>query len=402
MTMRMQGGPRPAHAGAADATVDAARVGPPRGEPRATADWFQALDHFARVFAFRSGERVLVLADPLLDPRVVDALRGLARSRGAELTVVTELSTRIESCPEAVRPLLERADFVVSTWFCSIIDPFCIAQRARGQRWVKITYFRDLDLLATPQGRFPPELVGEIVRATARRLPADGDFDLAWRDVRGSDLRIGYTAAMRTNLLAGNRWRGRMLADEPGCYVHYLPAHGPNLWDRTAHRNDNDAPVRMSGWIFPTWAVGFERPWTERIGVRFDDVTVVEVSGEGETAAILREMLLGGRLIELGCGFAPKAPRHVIYPAGSNAPGALHFGIDLARPSDWIRRTMPDWEEPPIHMDLILLDATVEAVQGARRETLIDAGFLASLRDPRVVEAAAGWGDPVHLLETED
>lgn len=397
MAARLQGGPRPA-----DAPADAAPAWPPRGEPARLSNWFQALDHFARVFAFRAGEQVLVLADPLLDGRVIDALRGLARSRGAELRVHMETSTRIEACPDAVKPLLERADFVVSTWFCSVIDPFCIAQRQRGQRWVKITYFRDLDLLATPQGRFPPELVGEIIRATARRLPDQGDFELRWSDARGSDLRIGYTAAMRASLCAGNRWRGRMLADEPGCYVHYLPAHGPNLWDRTAHRNDDTVPVAMSGWIYPTWAVGFDRPWTDRIGVRFDDVTVVEVQGEGETAAILREMLVGGKLIELGCGFAPKAPRHVIYPAGSNHPGALHYGIDLPRPSDWIRRTMPDWEEPPIHMDLITLDSTVVAAQGARTDPLIDGGFLCALRDAKVVAAASRWGDPVFLLETED
>jgi hypothetical protein len=397
MTSRMQGGPRPV-----DAPERTAPGWPPRGDSAAVSQWVQALDHFARVFAIRPGEQVLMLADPLLDGRVIDAVRGLARSRGAHLRVHTETSSRIEACPDAVKPLLEQADFVVSTWFCSVIDPFCIAQRQRGQRWVKITYFRDLDLLATPQGRFPPELVGEIIRATARRFPEQGDFHLQWSDPRGSDLRIGFTPAMRASLMAGNRWRGRMLADEPGCYVHYLPAHGPNLWDRTAHRNDASVPVAMSGWIHPTWAVGFDRPWSERIGVRFEDVTVAEVSGQGETAAILRDMLVGGKLIELGCGFAPKSPRQVIYPAGSNHPGALHFGIDLARPSDWIRRTMPDWEEPPIHMDLITLDSTVTAVQGARAEPLIDAGFLCALRDPDVVAAATRWGDPVHLLETED
>jgi hypothetical protein len=85
----------------------------------------------------------------------------------------------------------------------------------------------------------------------------------------------------------------------------------------------------------------------------------------------------------------------VIYPAGSNAPGALHFGIDLAQPSDWIRRHMPHWEEPPVHQDLIVLDATVTAGE----ETIIDQGFLCALRDPAVVQAAARYGDPVSMLE---
>ena len=112
-------------------------------------------------------------------------------------------------------------------------------------------------------------------------------------------------------------------------------------------------------------------------------------------AAILREMLMGGQIIELGCGFNPKAPRHTIYPAGSNSPGALHYGIDLAQPSDYIRRTMPDWEEPPVHMDLIAFDATVTAGDG----TLIDGGLLTARRSPSVVEKARQYGDPVDLLE---
>ena len=372
-----------------------------RRDISATRDWFAAADNFARVFAIRAGDNVLVLADPLLDPRVIDAVRGLAQSRGATVRVVTETSTRIEAVPDNIKPLLEAADFVVSTWFCSILDPFNIALRRRGQRWVKITYFRDLDLLQTAQARFPVELVGEIIRATARAFPGNTAFDLQWSDARGSDFCIVFTPEMRNNLLAGNRWRGRMLADEPGCYVHYLPTHGPNLWDRTAHLNDNAAPVTMRGTIYPTWAVGFEKPWPEKIGCRFEGDTIVEVTGTGEAATILRDMLVGGKLIELGCGFNPKAPRHTIYPAGSNHPGALHFGIDLAKPSEWIRRVMPDWEEPPVHMDLISFDSTVEAITPQLRSTLIDAGFLTALRDPQVIKAASVYGDPVALLETE-
>jgi hypothetical protein len=359
-----------------------------------TKDFFQALDNFTRVFAIRPGERVLMLTDPLLDPRVVDAVGGLARSRGAEVRQYMETTSQVTEIPAAAKPLLEEADFVVSTWFCSIISPFCIGLRAKGQRWVKITYFRDLDLLYTPQARFPAELVGELVRATASRLP-QSDFQLAFSDDRGTDFKIGYTGEMRQKLLAGNRWRGKVFADEPGCYVHYLPTHGPNLWDRTAHGNDPDAPVSMRGTVYPQWAVGFARPFTERIACEFEGDTVVEVRGDSHEARVLREMLVGGRLIELGCGFNPKAPRLSAYPAGSNAPGALHFGIDLARPADYIRRVMPQWEEPPVHVDLVTLDATVTAGKTA----LVQGGFLSALKDESVVEAARRYGDPVDLLE---
>lgn len=374
-------------------------VGLPPGVRAATTDtknYFAALENFQRTFAFGQGDRVLLLTDPLLDTRVADAVMGLARARGATVRQYMETTSQVTEVPELVKALVADADFVVSTWFCSIFDPFFISRRAAGQRWVKITYFRDLDLLHTPQARFPAELVGEIIRATALRYPAGKNFTVKFSDVRGSDFSIDYTPEMRQLLQAGNRWRGKMFADEPGCYVHYLPTHGPNLWDRTAHRNDANAPVTMTGTIYPQWAVGFAKPFAEKIGCRFESDTIVEVTGESEEAVILREMLVGGRLIELGCGFNPKAPRHTIYPAGSNAPGALHFGIDLAKPSDYILRTMPQWEEPPVHMDLVTLDSTVQ-VDG---KSLIDAGFLTALRDPAVRAAAEKFGNPIELLET--
>lgn len=361
-----------------------------------TKYFFQALDNFSRVFAIRPGDEVLFLADPLLDPRVIDAVIGIARSRGAQVRVYMEPSTQVTAIPQEIHALLRKATFVVSTWFCSILDPLCIGLRREGQRWVKITYFRDLDLLHTPQARFPIEVIGELIRATADRFPKGQSFDLRFTDSRGSDFRIGFTPEMRENQLATNRWRGKMTAEEDGCYVHYLPTHGPNLWDHNSVRNDMSVKVAMSGVIYPQWAVGFERPFEEKIGVFFEGEYVSAVHGESAEAKILREMLVGGRMIEGGgCGFNPKAPRHTVYPAGSNAPGALHFGIDLAKPSEYIRRVLPDWEEPPVHMDLITLDSTVTAGDAL----LIDQGFLCALRDSRVAQTASLYGDPIELLE---
>ena len=362
-----------------------------------TKHYFQALDNFFKVFAIRPGERVLMLTDPLLDPRVVDAVTGLARARGASVSQYMAPTTTLPGVPEEVQPLIKKADFVVSTWFCSIEDPFNVAMRKTGQRWVKITYFRDLDLLMTPQARFPIELVGEILRATERRIPKGEDFELRFSDEHGSDLRIPYTRAMRDTMFAGNRWRGKMFADEPGCYVHYLPTHGPNFWDSTAMKSDPAAKINIEGVLYPQWAIGFAQPFVEKIAVVFKNNLVTEVRGESSDAAVLRDMLMGGKIIEGGgCGFNPKAPRYTVYPAGSNSPGALHFGIDLAKPSDYIRRVMPNWEEPPVHQDLIVFDATVTAGQN----TIVDKGFLMALRDPAVIEMASRYGDPVELLES--
>ena len=238
--------------------------------------------------------------------------------------------------------------------------------------------------------------MGEIIRATARRYPSQGEFDLHFTDPRGSDFRIHFTQEMRANQLSTNRWKGQMTAENDGSYVHYLPTHGPNLWDHNAVKNDLSVPTQMSGVLYPQWAIGFERPFEEKIGVHFEGEYVSRVEGHSKEAVILREMLVGGRMIEGGgCGFNPKSPRHTVYPAGSNSPGALHFGIDLVEPSPYIRRVMPDWEEPPVHMDLIALDATVRAGENL----LIDQGFLCALRDPEVVRMAERYGDPIDLLE---
>ena len=154
----------------------------------------------------------------------------------------------------------------------------------------------------------------------------------------------------------------------------------------------------MQGVVFPQWAIGFDKPFEEKIGIEYKDDLVVKVHGKSLEAEILRDMLVGvdAHLHELGCGFNPKYPRYKAYPAGSNAPGALHFGTDANRPSEFMARRVPNWEEPHTHQDCVVFDMTVK-VGGT---PLIENGFLTALRDPEVVAAASRYGDPVELLET--
>jgi hypothetical protein len=363
-----------------------------------TLNFFGALDNFTKMFDIHNDDKVVLLLDRLIDPRVINAIDGFSRARGPKPTAIVYPSTQQTFIPEDIKAILDPATFVVSTWFCSVSDPHAqMLRRERGQRWVKITYFRDLDLLDSPQARFPIEVIGEIVRATrARYLRGARNGPLVITDRRGSNWRYDVTPDWAEQLMATNRWKGELVADKPGAYVHYLSTHGPNIYERTALKIDREKAVMpLNGTIYPQWAVGFPRPFAERIGVRWQDDEIVEVTGESSDAADLREMLLGGKLVELGCGFNPKAPRHTLYPAGSNSPGALHFGIDLAGPSRYIRRMLPNWEEPPIHMDLVTFDSTV--VVGD--VPLVTDGFLEALRDEPVREFAAKYGDPVDLLE---
>jgi hypothetical protein len=292
--------------------------------------------------------------------------------------------------------MIERATLVVSTWFASVFDPYTInLRKEKGQRWVKITFFRDWDALNTPHARFPVELIGELIRGTARLFPKTGPMELRFTDPRGSDFRVTFTDQMLKKAMSHNRWRGKVTAEEPGSYVHFVPTHGPNLFDTVSGYTSRDTVVGIEGIVFPQWAVGFERPFSDKVGVEFRDDAVVAVHGQSEEARIFRDFLIGGTLEEIGCGHAPKAARFDIYPAGPNAPGSLHWGVNALKPSDHLRRTLPNWEEPYIHLDMVSWDATVTAGDS----TLIKDGFLMSLRDPEVVKAASRFGDPIQLLE---
>jgi hypothetical protein len=325
----------------------------------------------------------------------VSAISGLALAQGINPMIVTTHTTNMLEIPAEVKPILEQATFVVSTWFCSAWHPYCIKlRREKGQRWVKITFFRNLDLLNTPQARFPLDVLGEIIRASSRAYPDKGNFDLRFTDERGTDIVVNFTEEMRAIMKKDNRWRGHNVADEDGCYIHYLPTHGPNLYELKMVGGDHAAHMPVNGILYPQWAVGFDKPFEEKIGVEFENGRVRAVHGRSEEAEVLR-FIVGGTLEELGCGHNPKAPRFDIYPAGPNSPGALHFGVNGLKESEYLRRVMPYWEEPHVHMDMVTFDTTVTA--GNR--TVIDKGFLMALRDPQVVAAAGRYGDPVDLLE---
>lgn len=98
---------------------------PPSLNPsiNATKDCFQALDNSARVFAIQPNHRVLMLTDPPLDSRVVGAVGGFAKARGATLSAHIAVSTTLTGVPEKVKPLIQSATFVVSTWFWSTLLP---------------------------------------------------------------------------------------------------------------------------------------------------------------------------------------------------------------------------------------------------------------------------------------
>src|SRR5215471_2913300 len=94
-----------------------------------TRNYFQAIDNMMKVFAIRPGDEVLFLTDPLLDRRVVDAISGIANSRGVFPREFMARTTQLSDCPEEARALVEKASFVISTWFCSVNAPLFLKLR---------------------------------------------------------------------------------------------------------------------------------------------------------------------------------------------------------------------------------------------------------------------------------
>ena len=80
-----------------------------------TGQYFEALENFTRVFRPRHDDRMVFLADRNLDPLVISAISGLARVNGVRPVVYMADTTQVLAVPEEVKPLLEKASFVVST-----------------------------------------------------------------------------------------------------------------------------------------------------------------------------------------------------------------------------------------------------------------------------------------------
>jgi hypothetical protein len=245
-------------------------------------------------------------------------------------------SAGMADLPDELRDLVQKATFVVSTWYCSTGLPFFSRlRREQGQRWVKITYFRDIRELGTEQAAFPIEIVSLLIKKTAAMYPSAGDAQIHASDRRGTELEIDVTEAYIADLLKQSRWKGELTAEKPGCYVHYLPTHGPNMFNRLARDADR---TDVNGVICPQWGVGFAKPFEEPIRIELKQNRVVSIEGSSDEAKIMRDTMMGARLVELGCGFNPKARRTNLYPAGSNSPGAIHFGFDLPEESDYVKK----------------------------------------------------------------
>ena len=218
---------------------------------------------------------------------------------------------------------------------------------------------------------------------------------MRFTDERGTDIVVNFTEEMRAIMKKDNRWRGHNVADEDGCYVHYLPTHGPNLYELKMVGGDHAAHMPVNGIRLSAMGGRLRQAVRGKDRGRVRERPRARGSWPSRKPRSLRFIVGGRRCDELGCGLNPKAPRFDIYPAGPNSPGALHFGTNGLKASEYLRRVRCRTGKSRTSTG----HGRLRHDGQGRQPHLIDKGFLMALRDPQVVAAAERYGDPVDLLE---
>ena len=80
---------------------------------------------------------------------------------------------------------------------------------------------------------------------------------------------------------------------------------------------------------------------TDWVGAQIDMMIEVIQSAAPQAKAARVESLAASTALRAALSGRWVLPDPTTYPAGSHAPGALHFGIDLVKPSDYITCLMP-------------------------------------------------------------
>ena len=310
------------------------------------------------------------------------ARRDVARTHGR--------STQIWSVPTK-QTAIEKATFVVSTWFASI-DPVCIKlRREKGQRWVKITYFRNLDLLLRRRRAFPVDLVGEIIRATARLYPRQRAISTCPSPTeRGTD-SSQFHARDGDQLHKDNRWRGgQWPTRRAATCITCRPMGRTSTAQPASARHERHMPATAD-----LSAMGHRL----RQAVRGEDRRRIqgrlcEGARPLDDAEILRDMLVG--VARSKSSAAATIPRRRASRSIRPAPTrrARCTSANELKERVHAARHAVLGGAARAH-GLVIFDTTVKA----GNSTLIDNGFLMALRDPQVVAAAERYGDPVELLE---
>jgi leucyl aminopeptidase (aminopeptidase T) len=303
----------------------------------------------------KPGEEVMIIADPETDMRMVYALAGEVENAGAEYTITimpTRTFERSLELGEVVRMGMTGADVVISMTRSSGASTYGEPRASlRQEKKIRTMSMCMRDLHHWTKGGATADY--EAIRRTARSLRE------RWQP--GRNLELTTPAGTHLTAEIGNHIMGEEagFAEAPGTHAAFSDgevSQGPN--EGTAN-----GVVVIDG---PMCFFGMpDRPVTLVV----KEGKVVEISGEGRTAASLRDLVArvenADNFAEVGIGINPKSLRNADFEEEKKALGTAHVALGQNLGYGGTTRSM-------VHMDMVLYLPTLR-IDG---EVLVDNGML--------------------------
>jgi hypothetical protein len=356
-------------------------------------DLIAAVNQTMRIAHVQSGDKVVFIADRGVDMGVAHAVWGGVNSRGAHFHLCMVEEPTIWSVPELFEETVSKADIVFHCWPGGNGALARKLRKEKGQRWISMTYARDLDTFISQATLFPIELMAMLITKTFQRIDKGRDVLVRITDPKGTDLAFPISTKELAMMRKIPFWQGKLIADYPGARSTIPLTHGPNIF----HSGMGMAARSANGIVIPDSIAGFHGAYSGGFGdsafaqpvkLHFENGKCSLVEG-GWEAQVVDGLIqgMGRELNEVGLGFNPKFPTDsgkITGMAGSNHAGAVHIAVGVPGAA------LGSAE----HVDACLFQATLKVDD----DIIIDRGRLTVIDDEEIRTMAKEYGDPNTIL----
>jgi hypothetical protein len=346
-----------------------------------------------KVGAVREGERIGFICDLRVEPEVIYALFQAARELGAEPFLCMVAHGRGYGPPDEFIEAIKTANVLYFSWEMANSVVIRELRQKQGVRCVGFPHCRTAAFLSDEAVRFPLDLLSALYPKTWEVFCCNKDVKVEITDPKGTDFKVLLNRQNIAEKFAADRkYKGQIVADEPGTVSHLPIGHGPNVLTPSEPLNDTSEGVIRLDAI--TAAPGVYRGWSgdaayqDPVTCRIKRGRVIEIEGRRE-ADVFRHIVEQDpdnvcQLREIGLGHNPKVPTYRGERGyhGANHAGAVHWGFGAGP------------QKKRIHIDGIMFQATIKANGVA----IVERGRLKALDDPEIRELAKKYGDPDRVL----
>jgi hypothetical protein len=248
-----------------------------------------------KVGAVREGERVGFICDLRVEPEVVYALLEAARELGAEPFLCMVARGRGYGPPDEFVEAIKTANVLYFSWEMANSLVIRELRQKQGVRCVGFPHCRTAAFLSDEAVRFPLDLLSALYPKTWEVFCCNKDVEVKITDPKGTDFKVLLTQQnIAAKFSVDRKYKGKIVADEPGTVSHLPVGHGPNFIIPSEPLNETSEGVIRLDAI--TAAPGVYRGWSGDAAYQ-DPVTchiergrVIEIKG-GREADIFRRIM---------------------------------------------------------------------------------------------------------------